>query len=80
MVTGVPCQEGAEGNVAGRKKRRSKEAKLGNLLKYKAWLTRRSSVRGNEYSLKDKKNKAKTAKTELENGKSVKSQSQSRSQ
>ncbi|GKB42050.1 transposon TX1 [Tanacetum coccineum] len=30
------------GNVAGRKKRRSKEAKLGNLLKYKAWLTRRS--------------------------------------
>ncbi|GKC35855.1 1-aminocyclopropane-1-carboxylate oxidase homolog 1-like protein, partial [Tanacetum coccineum] len=31
-----------EGNVAGRKKRRSKEAKLGNLLKYNAWLTRRS--------------------------------------
>ncbi|GJU08026.1 retrovirus-related pol polyprotein from transposon TNT 1-94 [Tanacetum coccineum] len=40
MVTGVPGQEGSEGNVAGRKKRRSKEAKLGNLLKYKAWLTR----------------------------------------
>ncbi|GKC04463.1 hypothetical protein Tco_0996073, partial [Tanacetum coccineum] len=38
-VTGVPGQEGLEGNIAGRKKRRSKEAKLGNLLKYKAWLT-----------------------------------------
>ncbi|GJT80477.1 hypothetical protein Tco_1054819 [Tanacetum coccineum] len=37
---------GKEGNVAGRKKRRSKEAKLKNLLKYKAWLTRRSPVRG----------------------------------
>ncbi|GJY57433.1 hypothetical protein Tco_0456548 [Tanacetum coccineum] len=35
-ITGVPGQEGPEGNVAGRKKRRSKEAKLGNLLKYKA--------------------------------------------
>ncbi|GJR72784.1 hypothetical protein Tco_0085149 [Tanacetum coccineum] len=43
-VTGVPGQEGPEGNVAGRKKRRSKEAKLGNLLMYKAWLTRRSLV------------------------------------
>ncbi|GKA13078.1 hypothetical protein Tco_0692624 [Tanacetum coccineum] len=42
MVTGVPGQEGPEGNVAERKKRRSKEAKLGNLLKYKACLTRRS--------------------------------------
>ncbi|GJY95093.1 hypothetical protein Tco_0511454 [Tanacetum coccineum] len=41
-ITGVPGQEGPEGNVAGRKKWRSKEAKLGNLLKYKAWLTRRS--------------------------------------
>ncbi|GJR37030.1 RNA-directed DNA polymerase, eukaryota, reverse transcriptase zinc-binding domain protein [Tanacetum coccineum] len=40
-VTGVLGQEGPEGNVAGRKKWRSKEAKLGNLLKYKAWLTRR---------------------------------------
>ncbi|GKE48726.1 hypothetical protein Tco_1479984, partial [Tanacetum coccineum] len=37
---------GKEGNVAGRKKRRSKEAKLRNLLKYKAWLTRRSPIRG----------------------------------
>ncbi|GJX09325.1 hypothetical protein Tco_0199184 [Tanacetum coccineum] len=37
-VTGVPGQEGPEGNVAERKKRRSKEAKLENLLKYKAWL------------------------------------------
>ncbi|GJZ61094.1 hypothetical protein Tco_0617231 [Tanacetum coccineum] len=44
-VTGVPVQEGPEGNVAGRKKMRSKEVKLRNLLKYKAWLTRRSSVR-----------------------------------
>nr|GEY00016.1 zinc finger, CCHC-type [Tanacetum cinerariifolium] len=35
-VTGVPGQEGPEGNVAGRKKRWSKKAKLGNLLKYKA--------------------------------------------
>ncbi|GJR51387.1 hypothetical protein Tco_1401908 [Tanacetum coccineum] len=41
-VTEVPGQEGPEGNVAERKKRRSKEAKLENLLKYKAWLTRRS--------------------------------------
>ncbi|GJV80992.1 hypothetical protein Tco_1516862 [Tanacetum coccineum] len=34
------CVKGAgkEGNVAERKKRRSKEAKLENLLKYKAWL------------------------------------------
>ncbi|GKC26355.1 hypothetical protein Tco_1033649 [Tanacetum coccineum] len=34
-VTGVPGQEGLEGNIVGRKKRRSKEAKLENLLKYK---------------------------------------------
>ncbi|GKA12754.1 hypothetical protein Tco_0692300, partial [Tanacetum coccineum] len=45
-VTGIPGQEGAEGNVAGRKKKRSKEAKLENLLKYKAWLIRWSLVRG----------------------------------
>ncbi|GKA75407.1 hypothetical protein Tco_0781785 [Tanacetum coccineum] len=32
-VTGVPGQEGPEGNVAGRKKRRSKKAKLENLTK-----------------------------------------------
>ncbi|GKC77889.1 hypothetical protein Tco_1128663 [Tanacetum coccineum] len=37
-ITEVPGQEGLEGNVAERKKRRSKEAKLENLLKYKAWL------------------------------------------
>ncbi|GKB78233.1 hypothetical protein Tco_0945128, partial [Tanacetum coccineum] len=43
-VIGLPGQEGPEGNVAGRKKMRSKEAKLRNLLKYKAWLTRRSPV------------------------------------
>ncbi|GJR51388.1 hypothetical protein Tco_1401909 [Tanacetum coccineum] len=42
MVTEVPGQEGPEGNVVGRKKRRSKEARLGNLLK--ARLTRRSKV------------------------------------
>nr|GEV62353.1 ricin B, lectin domain, glycoside hydrolase, family 5 [Tanacetum cinerariifolium] len=34
-VIGVLSQEGLEGNVAGRKKMRSKEAKLENLLKYK---------------------------------------------
>ncbi|GKD51044.1 hypothetical protein Tco_1280020 [Tanacetum coccineum] len=45
-ITGVPGQEGAEGSVAGRNKMSYKEAKLGNLLKYKAWLTRRSPVRG----------------------------------
>ncbi|GKC84979.1 hypothetical protein Tco_1140696, partial [Tanacetum coccineum] len=43
-LTGVPGQEGAKGNVARRKKGRSKEAKLGNLLKYKAWLIRWSLV------------------------------------
>ncbi|GKD68064.1 hypothetical protein Tco_1322154 [Tanacetum coccineum] len=46
MVTKVPGQKSPEVNVAGRKKMRSNEAKLGNLLKYRAWLTRRSSVRG----------------------------------
>ncbi|GKC48254.1 hypothetical protein Tco_1065976 [Tanacetum coccineum] len=35
MGTRVLGQEGGEDNVAGRKKRRSKEAKLKNLLKYK---------------------------------------------
>ncbi|GJY16503.1 hypothetical protein Tco_0386925 [Tanacetum coccineum] len=46
--TNTDClvKEQEKGNVVGRKKRRSKEAKLGNLLKYKAWLTRRSPVRG----------------------------------
>ncbi|GKB46850.1 putative ribonuclease H-like domain-containing protein [Tanacetum coccineum] len=46
-VTGVPGQEGAEGNVAEKKKvKKSMKANLGKLLKYKAWLTRRSPVRG----------------------------------
>ncbi|GKE44659.1 hypothetical protein Tco_1471943, partial [Tanacetum coccineum] len=46
--TNTDClvKEQEKGNVAGRKKRRSKEAKLRNLLKYKAWLTRRSPIRG----------------------------------
>nr|GEW17480.1 hypothetical protein [Tanacetum cinerariifolium] len=34
-VTGIPGQVGPDGNIAERKERRSKEAKLGNLLKYK---------------------------------------------
>ncbi|GJV12063.1 hypothetical protein Tco_1353604 [Tanacetum coccineum] len=46
-VTGVPGQEGAEGNVAEKKKvKESMEANLGKLLKYNAWLTRRFPVRG----------------------------------
>ncbi|GJY47154.1 hypothetical protein Tco_0436217 [Tanacetum coccineum] len=46
-VTGVPSQEDAEGNVAEKKKvNESMKANLGKLLKYKAWLTRRSPVRG----------------------------------
>ncbi|GJX62210.1 hypothetical protein Tco_0295110 [Tanacetum coccineum] len=41
MVTGVPGQEGAEGNVAEKKKvKESMEANLGKLLKYNAWSTR----------------------------------------
>ncbi|GJR18915.1 hypothetical protein Tco_0967442 [Tanacetum coccineum] len=46
-VTGVPGQEGVEGNVAEKKKvKESMKANLEKLLKYKAWLTRRSPVRG----------------------------------
>ncbi|GJS38829.1 zinc finger, CCHC-type containing protein [Tanacetum coccineum] len=46
-VTGVPGQEGAEGNVAEKKKvKESMEANLGKLLKYNAWSTRWSPVRG----------------------------------
>nr|GEX01682.1 zinc finger, CCHC-type [Tanacetum cinerariifolium] len=46
-VTRVPGQEGAEGNVAEKKKvKESIKANLKKLLKYKAWLTRWSSVRG----------------------------------
>ncbi|GKE67352.1 hypothetical protein Tco_1521513 [Tanacetum coccineum] len=47
MVTRVPSQEGAEGNVAEKKKvNESMEANLGKLLKYNAWSIRWSSVRG----------------------------------
>ncbi|GKF32382.1 hypothetical protein Tco_0102180 [Tanacetum coccineum] len=46
MVTGVPGQEGAEGNVAEKKKvKESMKANLGKLLKYKAWLTRQGGPR-----------------------------------
>ncbi|GJV46864.1 zinc finger, CCHC-type containing protein [Tanacetum coccineum] len=46
MVTGVPSQEGAEGNVAEKKKvNESMEANLGKLLKYNAWSIRWSLVR-----------------------------------
>ncbi|GJW79644.1 hypothetical protein Tco_0143619 [Tanacetum coccineum] len=45
MVTGVPGQEGAEGTIAEKKKvKESMKANLRKLLKYKAWLTRRSPV------------------------------------
>ncbi|GJR28498.1 hypothetical protein Tco_1104730 [Tanacetum coccineum] len=41
MVTGVPGQEGADGNVAEKKKvKESKKANLGKLLKYNVWSTR----------------------------------------
>nr|GEX03047.1 putative multidrug resistance protein [Tanacetum cinerariifolium] len=47
MVTGVLGQKGAEGNVAEKKKmKESMKANLRKLLKYKAWLTRQSPVRG----------------------------------
>nr|GEW28605.1 zinc finger, CCHC-type [Tanacetum cinerariifolium] len=46
-ITGMPGQEGAEGNVAEKKKvNESMEANLRKLLTYMAWLTRRSPVRG----------------------------------
>ncbi|GJZ54631.1 hypothetical protein Tco_0609516 [Tanacetum coccineum] len=46
-VTGVPGQEGAEGNVAGKMKvKESMKANLGKLLKYNAWSTRWSLIRG----------------------------------
>ncbi|GKA50570.1 hypothetical protein Tco_0743643 [Tanacetum coccineum] len=46
MVTGVPGQEGAEGNVAEKKKvKESMEASLGKLLKYNVWSTRWSPIR-----------------------------------
>ncbi|GJT83532.1 hypothetical protein Tco_1057874 [Tanacetum coccineum] len=47
MVTRVPGHEGVEGNVAKKKKmKESMKANLGKLLKYTAWSTRWSSVRG----------------------------------
>ncbi|GJX39120.1 retrovirus-related pol polyprotein from transposon TNT 1-94 [Tanacetum coccineum] len=47
MVTGVPGQEGAQGNIAEKKKvKESMEANLGKLLKYNAWSTRWSPIRG----------------------------------
>ncbi|GJW10710.1 hypothetical protein Tco_1576537 [Tanacetum coccineum] len=46
-VTGVPGQERAEGNVAGKKKiKESMKANLEKLLKYNAWSTRWSPIRG----------------------------------
>ncbi|GKD43337.1 hypothetical protein Tco_1267982, partial [Tanacetum coccineum] len=47
LITEVPVQDDAEGNVA--KKKKMKEfmgANLGKLLKYNAWSTRWSAVRG----------------------------------
>ncbi|GJV79370.1 hypothetical protein Tco_1515240 [Tanacetum coccineum] len=47
MVTVVPGQEGAYGNVAEKTKvKEYMEANLEKLLKYNAWLKRWSSVRG----------------------------------
>nr|GFC30098.1 zinc finger, CCHC-type [Tanacetum cinerariifolium] len=47
IVTGVPGQEGADGNVAEKKKvKESMEANLGKLLKYNAWTTSWSLIRG----------------------------------
>ncbi|GJW96508.1 zinc finger, CCHC-type containing protein [Tanacetum coccineum] len=47
MVTGVVGQEGAEDNVAEKEKvKESMKANLGKLLKYNAWSTRWSPVRG----------------------------------
>ncbi|GKB42756.1 hypothetical protein Tco_0887698 [Tanacetum coccineum] len=49
MVTGVPGQEGAEGNVVEKKKvKKSMETNLGKILKYNVWSTRWSPVRGNQ--------------------------------
>ncbi|GKB02859.1 hypothetical protein Tco_0830948 [Tanacetum coccineum] len=45
--TNTDCLKGAKGNVAEKKKvKESMKANLMKLLKYKAWLTRRSPVRG----------------------------------
>ncbi|GKC73090.1 hypothetical protein Tco_1118973 [Tanacetum coccineum] len=46
-VTGVPSQEGTEGNVAEKKKvKESMKGNLGKLLKYNDWSTRWSPIRG----------------------------------
>ncbi|GKC20816.1 hypothetical protein Tco_1022966, partial [Tanacetum coccineum] len=56
MVTGVPGHEGAEGNVAEKKKvKESMKANLGKLLKYTAWSTRWSPVRGKEFPIRFRK-------------------------
>ncbi|GKC54614.1 zinc finger, CCHC-type containing protein [Tanacetum coccineum] len=56
MVTGVPGQEGVEGNVVEKKKvKESKKANLGKLLKYNAWSTRILGVNlniGKEFSIR----------------------------
>ncbi|GKC96070.1 hypothetical protein Tco_1161512 [Tanacetum coccineum] len=45
MITGVPGQEGAEGNIAEKKKmKESMKVNLGKLLKYNVWSTRWSTV------------------------------------
>ncbi|GJW16056.1 zinc finger, CCHC-type containing protein [Tanacetum coccineum] len=47
-ITGIPGQDGAEGNVAEKKKvNKSMKANLGKLLKYNAWSTRGLSVHCN---------------------------------
>ncbi|GJW68951.1 hypothetical protein Tco_0123375 [Tanacetum coccineum] len=52
MIIEVPGQEGEEGNVAEKKKvKESMEANLGKLLKYNAWSTRWSPVRGVRHSM-----------------------------
>ncbi|GJQ89265.1 reverse transcriptase domain-containing protein [Tanacetum coccineum] len=49
LITGVPVQDDAEGNVAEKKKMKEfMRANLRKLLKYKAWSTRWSAVRGYE--------------------------------
>ncbi|GJR46050.1 hypothetical protein Tco_1314153 [Tanacetum coccineum] len=51
-VTRVPGQEGAEGNVAEKKKlKESMKANLGKLLMYNAWSTRWSPVRVTSYDI-----------------------------
>nr|GEV43699.1 zinc finger, CCHC-type [Tanacetum cinerariifolium] len=57
MITEVHSQEGAEGNVAEKKKvNESKKANLGNLLKYNACSTRWSPASRIRLFIKGKKN------------------------